>query len=36
MKYYHFCINKENKEKKKKELIKDKVQIENADMRIIK
>ena len=30
-----FCIKKENK-KKKKRLIKDKVQIENADMRIIK
>ena len=29
-----FCINKENK--KKKRLIKDKVQIENVDMRIIK
>ena len=28
-----FCTNKENK---KKRLIKDKVQIENADMRIIK
>ena len=35
MKYYHFCINKENKEKKK-ELIKDKVQIKNADIGIIK
>ena len=29
MKYYNFCINKENKGKKKN-LIKDKVQIENA------
>ena len=29
-----FCTNKENK--KKKRLIKDKVQIENVDMRIIK
>ena len=29
-----FCINKENK--KKKRLIKEKVQIENVDMRIIK
>ena len=29
-----FCTNKENKKKKK--LIKDKVQIENANMRIIK
>ena len=29
-----FCTNKENKEKKR--LIKDKVQIENAYMRIIK
>ena len=35
MKYYNFfCTNKENK--KKKRLIKDKVQIENANMRIIK
>ena len=31
---FFFCINKDNKKKKK--LIKDKVQIENADMRIIK
>ena len=30
-----FCTNKENK-KKKKRPIKNKVQIENADMRIIK
>ena len=29
-----FCTNKENK--KKKRIIKDKVQIENVDMRIIK
>ena len=29
-----FCTNKENK--KKKRLIKDKVQIKNVDMRIIK
>ena len=36
MKYYNFfCSNKENK-KKKKRLIKDKVQIENVDMRMIK
>ena len=36
IKYYNFfCTNKENK-KKKKRLIKDKVQIENVDMRIIK
>ena len=35
MKYYNFfCTNKENK--KKNRLIKDKVQIENADMRTIK
>ena len=35
MKYYNFfCTNKENK--KKNRLIKDKVQIENANMRIIK
>ena len=35
MKYYNFfCTNKENK--KKKRLIKGKVQIENDDMRIIK
>ena len=34
MKYYNFCIDKENKEKKKKliKLIKDKVQIETAEM----
>ena len=34
MKYYNFCIDKENKEKKKKliKLIKDKVQIEIAEM----
>ena len=37
MKYYNFCIDKENKEKKKLiKLIKDKVQIETAEMRIIK
>ena len=35
MKYYNFFFtNKENK--KKNRLIKDKVQIENVDMRIIK
>ena len=35
MKYYNFfCTNKENK--KKRRLIKNKMQIENADMRIIK
>ena len=35
MKYYNFfCTNKKNK--KKKILIKDKMQIENIDMRIIK
>ena len=35
MKYYNFfCTNKENN--KKNRLIKDKVQIENDDMRIIK
>ena len=35
MKYYNFfCTNKENK--KKNGLIKNKVQIENANMRIIK
>ena len=32
--FFFFCINKENKKKKK--LIKDKVQIKNADIRIIK
>ena len=35
LQFFVLTINKENK-KKKKRLIKDKVQIENAEMRIIK
>ena len=36
MKCYNFFVLKERTRRKKKRLIKDKVQIENADMRIIK
>ena len=36
MKYYNFFALTKRIRKKKKRLIKDKVQIENADMRIIK
>ena len=36
MKYYNFCIVTRKKKEKKKGLIRDRVEIENAKMRVIK
>ena len=36
MKYYNFFVLAKREKKKKKRLIRDKVEIENANMRIIK